>query len=99
MEKWIPARPLWKRVSARGKPPAKVSGPELAGWAVFHRLLPFPTAAKQSRAPLSHRPYGEPFYLQSDFLLLTQADISFAKKSGHFHLLITDRKLTHVINT
>src|SRR5438309_475517 len=52
-------------------------------------------------SPLSHsgksgaglhfsiRPYYESFYLQKLFLFLTQADISFAKKSGHFHLLIT----------
>ena len=91
MEKWIPSLSLWKRVSARGKPPGKPSAPKLACRAVSHRPLPFPTATKRSRAPLSHRPYAESFYLQKPFLFLTQADISFAKKSGHFHLLITHR--------
>ena len=94
MEKWIPSLPLWKRVSARGKPPGKSSAIKLACRAVVsHWPLPFPTAAKRSRAPLSHRPYYESFYLQKLFLFLTQADISFAKKSGHFHLLITGEKL------
>jgi hypothetical protein len=86
MEKWIPSLPLWKRVSARGKPQAQKKG---ALSAVSHRPLPFPTAAKASRAPLSHRPCGESFYLQNLFLFLTQPDISLATKSGHFHLLIT----------
>jgi hypothetical protein len=89
MEKWIPAWPLWERVSARGKPLGKIQPPSWPPGAVSHRPLPFPTAAKQSRGPLSHRPYGESFYLQKHFLFLTQPDISFAKKSGHFHLLIT----------
>src|SRR5262245_60783341 len=47
MEKWIPSRLLWKRGSARGKLPENVTGTERAGWAVFHRPLAFPTAAKQ----------------------------------------------------
>jgi hypothetical protein len=74
----------------------KTSTPKRASGAVSYRPLPFSTAAKRSRAPLSHRPYGESFYLQKHFLFLTQADISFAKKSGHFHLLITheNRKLS-----
>jgi hypothetical protein len=67
----------------------KIQPPSWPPGAVSHRPLPFPTAAKQSRGPLSHRPYGELFYLQKHFLFLTQPDISFAKKSGHFHLLIT----------
>ncbi|PYV39469.1 MAG: hypothetical protein DMG06_23130 [Acidobacteria bacterium] len=84
MEKWIPSLPLWKSVSAHGKPPGNPSAPKLASRAVSHRPLPFPTAAKGSRAPLSHRPYGELFYLQNNFLFLTQADISFAKKGDIF---------------
>jgi len=85
MEKWILAWPLWKRGSARGKPCTQ----KRVTAAVSHRPLPFPTAAKQSRAPLSHRPCCESFYLLQPFLFLTQPDISLAKKSGHFHLLIT----------
>src|SRR5215471_6459969 len=87
MEKWILAWPLWKRGSARGKPCTQ----KRVTAAVSHRPLPFPTAAKQSRAPLSHRPCCESFYLQQPFLFLTQPDISLAKKSGHFHLLITTK--------
>jgi hypothetical protein len=86
MEKWIPSLPLWKRVSARGKPPTQKTG---------HRGG-FPPAS-----PLSHSGESEPgstfpqalrrvlLFLQNHFLFFSQPDISLAIKSGHFHLLIT----------
>src|SRR5262245_9341814 len=94
MEKWSPSRLLWKRVSTRGKPLGGGGGPERVGWAVFHRPLPFPTAAKQRPGPTFPQALlRDHFILQNPFLFLTQPDISLAIKSGHFHLLITAKIL------
>jgi len=76
MEKWIPSLPLWKSVSAHGKPPGNPSAPKLASRAVSHRPLPFPTAAKAEP--------GSTFPQALLRVILFTKTFSLFNSSGHF---------------